>query len=68
MSPSSTWRSTWTTSTTPKSPKLRPQVEAFGLPTEPWLFVIDKDGKVQTRIEGAFSVSELETELNRVIG
>ena len=52
----------------PEKPKLRPQVEAYGLPTEPWLFVIDKDGKVQTRIEGAFSVSELETELNRAIG
>ena len=52
----------------PKKPDLRPQVEAFGLPTEPWLFVIDKDGTVQTRIEGAFSVSELETELDPLIG
>jgi len=52
----------------PKNPKLRPQVEAFGLPTEPWLFVIDKDGKVQTRIEGAFSVSELENELDPLVG
>jgi hypothetical protein len=52
----------------PENPKLRPQVEAYGLPTEPWLFVIDKDGKVQTRIEGAFSVSELENELNKVVG
>ena len=52
----------------PENPKLRPQVEAFGLPTEPWLFVIDKDGKVQTRIEGAFSVSELENEVDKVLG
>jgi hypothetical protein len=52
----------------PKNPKLRPQVEAFGLPTEPWLFVIDKDGKIQTRIEGAFSVTELEHELDAVVG
>jgi hypothetical protein len=42
---------------------LRPQVERYGLPTEPWLFVIDKNGKVTTRIEGAFSVSELENAL-----
>ncbi len=52
----------------PKDPKLRPQVEAFGLPTEPWLFVIDKDGKIATRIEGAFSVSELENEVDKVLG
>jgi hypothetical protein len=43
----------------PKKPDLRPQVEAYGLPTEPWLFVIDKEGRVQTRIEGAFSPAEL---------
>jgi len=52
----------------PKKPKLRPQVEAFGLPTEPWLFLIDKDGKVKTRIEGAFSVNELENKLNALVG
>ena len=52
----------------PENPKLRPQVEAFGLPTEPWLFVIDENGKVQTRIEGAFSVSELENELDPLVG
>ena len=52
----------------PKDPKLRPQVEAFGLPTEPWLFVIDQDGEVQTRIEGAFSVSELENEVEKLRG
>lgn len=51
----------------PQNPKLRPQVEAFGLPTEPWLFVIDEKGVVQKRIEGAFSVSELETELDKVL-
>jgi hypothetical protein len=52
----------------PENPKLRPQVDAYGLPTEPWLFVIDKDGKIQTRIEGAFSVSELENEVGKLLG
>ena len=47
---------------------LRPQVEAYGLPTEPWLFVIDADGAVSTRIEGAFSVAELERAVERVAG
>lgn len=37
---------------------LRPQLEAFGLQTEPWLFTIDADGKVAARMEGAFGVDE----------
>jgi hypothetical protein len=47
---------------------LRPQVRAYNLQTEPWLFVIDRKGRVDTRIEGAFSVAELEQALDRVIG
>lgn len=39
---------------------VRPQVKAFHLPSEPWLFVIDRHGVVRTRIEGAWSVPELE--------
>jgi hypothetical protein len=46
--------------------KLRPQVEAYGLRTEPWLFVIDESGRVSTRIEGAFSADELEAALQKV--
>jgi hypothetical protein len=41
----------------------RPQVAAFGLPTEPWLFAIDKQGEVAARLEGAFSPGELEDAL-----
>ena len=47
---------------------LRPQMRAFGLPTEPWLFVIDRKGIVRTRIEGAFGVSELERVVRQVAG
>lgn len=43
----------------------RPQVAAFRLPTEPWLFVIDKQGNVAARIEGAFSAGELEDALGK---
>lgn len=39
--------------------KTRPQVRAYGLPTEPWLFVIDRQGVVQTAVEGAFGVDQL---------
>ena len=45
---------------------LRPQVEAYGLPTEPWLFVLDENGRVSTEIEGAFSADELRHALDRV--
>jgi hypothetical protein len=37
----------------------RPQVRAFHLPTEPWLFAIGRDGTVKQVIEGAFGVNLL---------
>jgi hypothetical protein len=45
---------------------LRPQVEAYNLPTEPWLFAIDCDGRVDSRIEGAFSAAELNQAIDRI--
>jgi len=47
---------------------LRPQMEAYRLPSEPWLFVIDKQGTVTTAIEGAFSVEELTEVVQQVAG
>jgi hypothetical protein len=44
----------------------RPQMEAFNLPTEPWLFVIDSEGMIRTRIEGGFSVQEVEAAVRAV--
>jgi hypothetical protein len=38
----------------------REQVVKWKLPTEPWLFTIDSEGKIAARIEGAFSARELE--------
>jgi hypothetical protein len=38
----------------------RPQVTAWHLPTEPWLFTVDRKGRIAARIEGAFSADELE--------
>jgi hypothetical protein len=43
-------------------------VRAYNLQTEPWLFVMDRKGRVDTRIEGAFSVAELEQAVERVVG
>ena len=47
---------------------LRPQVEAYHLPTEPWLFVIDRSGRISTAIEGPFSVAELNAAVAKVAG
>jgi hypothetical protein len=47
---------------------MRPQVKAFGLQTEPWLFVIDDRGRVTTAVEGAFGVAELENAVREVAG
>ena len=44
---------------------LRPEPAKFRLPTEPWLFVIGRDGRVVERIEGAFSAEEAEKALER---
>ena len=44
---------------------IRPQLAAFHLASEPWLFVFDRSGKVSTRIEGAFSERELEQAIAR---
>jgi hypothetical protein len=38
---------------------LRPQLKAFHLQTEPWLFTINRQGLVAARLEGAFGVNEL---------
>jgi hypothetical protein len=46
----------------------RPQVLAYGLPSEPWLFAIDADGRVAARIEGAFSLEEARAALRKATG
>ncbi|HET7445352.1 MAG TPA: hypothetical protein VFJ57_11895 [Solirubrobacterales bacterium] len=46
---------------------IRPQLRAFGLETEPWTFLIDANGVVRDRIEGAYGVSELEQALNKIL-
>jgi hypothetical protein len=43
----------------------RPQVREWNLPTEPWVFAIDRRGRIAARIEGAFSARELEAALKK---
>jgi hypothetical protein len=49
-----------------KDAGVRPQVRAFNLPSEPWLFVIDRRGVIRTSVEGGFSVDELERAVREV--
>jgi hypothetical protein len=39
---------------------LAPAVTSFGLPTEPWVFVMDEQGVVTARLEGVLVDGELE--------
>ena len=43
----------------------RPQVRQFNLPTEPWAFTIDREGKVAARLEGAYSADELREAIKK---
>jgi hypothetical protein len=38
---------------------LRPQLKAFHLRTEPWLFVMNRTGTIVARLEGAFGINEV---------
>jgi len=49
-------------------PKTRPQVRAYNLPSEPWLFVIDEEGTITEALEGAFGVEELTRAVEKVTG
>ena len=48
--------------------KLAPLMDAFGLHTEPWVFVLDANGKVFYRVEGVFIVGEIERQVKAVLG
>jgi hypothetical protein len=48
-------------------PEIRPQLKAFHLRTEPWTFLIGKDGKVKDVLEGAYGVAELEQAMKTIV-
>lgn len=45
---------------------VRPQLKSFGLQTEPWIFLIDRDGRIKQRIEGAIGVEELRDAVEKL--
>ena len=46
---------------------IRPQLKAFGLPTEPWTYLIGADGVIKDRLEGAYGVAELEEAMTTIV-
>ena len=46
---------------------LREPLEQFNLPTEPWLFVVGKDGRITARLEGSFGLSAFDKALNSAL-
>jgi hypothetical protein len=46
---------------------LREPLKAFRLRSEPWLFVVGKDGKITARLEGSFGLKAFETALKTAL-
>ena len=46
----------------------REQVRRWHLPSEPWVFTIDKSGRVAARIEGAYGPEELDAAIEKALG
>lgn len=46
---------------------LREPLQAFRLRTEPWLFVVDGNGKITARLEGSFGVNAFENALKTAL-
>lgn len=47
--------------------QVRSQVRAFNLPTEPWLFTIDRRGVVSSAVEGAFGLELLDKDVEKAV-
>ncbi|MEX2105504.1 MAG: hypothetical protein WD810_01255 [Solirubrobacterales bacterium] len=46
---------------------VRPQVRAFRLPTEPWLFTINRAGVVSSAVEGAFGLELMDEAVEKAV-
>ena len=49
-------------------PDLVPAVGEWNLPSEPWVFLIDADGKIADKFEGGVTVEELDPALAQLVG
>ena len=46
---------------------LREPLKRFNLPTEPWLFVVGRDGRITARLEGSFGLGAFEQALKTAL-
>ncbi len=54
--------------TDPNHLTVLPQVHAFHLPDEPWLFAIDRKGVVKAAIEGGFGTETMDAAVEKAVG
>ncbi|MFQ5813960.1 MAG: TlpA family protein disulfide reductase [Anaerolineae bacterium] len=47
--------------------EVAPAMTAFGLSTEPWLFLIDRDGTIVYRVAGVFTAAEVERQIQALL-
>jgi hypothetical protein len=47
--------------------RLSPEIEEWGLPTEPWTFIVDGQGRVAAKFEAFSSYEEIDEELARIL-
>jgi hypothetical protein len=47
---------------------VRPQVRDFHLPSEPWLFAVDRQGVITSAVEGAFGAELLDETVRKAVG
>jgi hypothetical protein len=45
----------------------RPQLRAFNLRSEPWLFAVDRRGRIAARLEGSFGLQEFRHAVNQAL-
>jgi hypothetical protein len=46
---------------------VRPQVRRFHLPSEPWLFTIDRQGRIAAEVEGSFGLKLMHQAVDKAI-
>jgi len=51
----------------PQNLKVVKAVEEWNLPSEPWVFVVDSQGRVAAKFEGVLTTEELQAALKAVI-
>jgi len=51
----------------PSAQKLFRTVEEWGLPSEPWVFVVDREGIIRAKFEGLVTAHELEAALKQIL-